>query len=89
MPPQTPSAFIRSRASGNSTGIMPSAAGSASASPVPCTNRLATSTAGETAAPHTAEAAPKTITPARNSRRRPNMSDSRPPSSSSPPAIST
>ncbi len=89
MPPQAPRAFIRSRESGNSTGIMPSAAGLASASPVPWTNRLATSIDEDTAAPHTAEAAPKTSTPARNSRRRPNRSDSRPPSSSSPPAIST
>src|SRR5215469_12701527 len=51
MPPQAPRAFIRSAESGNSSGIMPSAAGPAMASPVPCTNRLQTSIAGETAAP--------------------------------------
>jgi hypothetical protein len=89
IPPQTPRAFIRSRESGNSTGIMLSAAGLASASPVPCTNRLVTSIVGETAAPLTADATPKTSTPIRNSRRRPNRSASRPPSSSRPPAMST
>ena len=59
MPPQTPRAFIRSRESGNSTGIMPSAAGAASASPVPCTNRLETSIDEETAAPLAADADPE------------------------------
>ncbi len=89
MPPQIPSAFIRSRGSGNSSAIRPSDAGAAIASPAPCTNRLETSIAGATAAPHATEASAKTLTPARNSRRRPKRSASRPPSSSRPPAIST
>ena len=89
MPPQMPSAFIRSRGSGNSSAISPSDAGAASASPAPCANLLVTSIAGLTAAPHVADATANTATPHRNSRRRPRMSASRPPSSSNPPAIST
>ena len=88
-PPQIPSALIRSLGSGNSSPISPRAAGAASASPMPCTNRLETSIPGATAAPQSAEATAKRPTPVRNSRRRPKMSASRPPSSSSPPAMIT
>ena len=89
MPPHSPSALIRSCGSGNSSAISPSDAGAASASPIPCTNRDATSIPGLTAAPHVADATAKSATPIRKTWRRPRMSASRPPSSSKPPAIST
>jgi hypothetical protein len=89
MPPQIPSAFIRSRGSGNNKAIRPSEAGAARASPAPWTNREATSMVGSMAAPQVADAAANRATPSRNSFRRPRMSAIRPPSRSSPPAVST
>jgi hypothetical protein len=83
-----PIALVRSAGSGNSTAISPRAAGAASASPTPCTNRLDTSIAEFAAAPLVNDATANTATPVRNMRRRPSRSLNRPPSSNSPPAIS-
>ena len=66
-----PSAFVRSFGSVNSSAIMPSDAGAASASATPWPNRPATIIAWETAAPQTAEATAKRTTPVSSRRRRP------------------
>ena len=50
-PPKMPMALARSFGSVNSRATRPKAAGAAMASPMPWTNRLATSMAGLTAAP--------------------------------------
>ena len=58
-------------------------AGIISAAPTPCTTRLITSEVESTAKPAVAEERAKITTPARNIRRRPKMSPSRPPVASS------
>src|SRR5215471_16499334 len=57
------------------------------APPTPCTARAATSMPWEFARPHTADAAVKSATPARNKVRCPRRSPSRPPRSRKPPNV--
>ncbi len=59
--------------------MIESVPGIISAAPTPCTTRLITRSVGPWAKPAVAEERAKTITPARNMRRRPKMSPSRPP----------
>ena len=81
----TPIAFAWSRGSGNIVTIMPRITAELIAPPMPCTNRAATSISWLCARPHSSEATVNTPSPARNTRRRPIRSPSRPASSSSPP----
>ncbi|KQX66107.1 hypothetical protein ASD06_06880 [Angustibacter sp. Root456] len=80
-----PRARLRSRPSGTLTVSSASTAGAASAAPTPCTAREAMSHSPVVARPPTKEAAVKTSMPARKTRRRPNRSPARAPSSSRPP----
>ncbi len=64
---------------GNDWVMMARVAGIMNAAPMPCTARNATSTASFGAKPIAALAIPNTVTPNRNSLRRPKMSPSRPP----------
>ena len=82
---QTPSAFVRSSPSANVVVMIDSAAGETSAPPSPCSARAATSHVSVVARPFRSDAKLKIATPARNSRRRPNRSPARPPSSRKPP----
>ena len=63
--------------------------GAATAAPVPCTARATISVMPSVASPHTREAIVNTPTPDRNARLCPIASPTRPPSSSSPPKVST
>ena len=88
-PPMMPMALARSLAPVNSRATKPKAAGEESASPVPCSSRLATIMPELVAAPLRTDAPAKRDTPIRNMRLRPSRSARRPPSSSSPPAVRT
>jgi hypothetical protein len=81
----TANARARRRGSGNSVTIMPRITDAVIAAPTPCANRAAISSSGPPASPDTSDEAVKTTSPARNIRRRPTRSPSRPASSSSPP----
>jgi len=72
----------------NVTVSVESAAGASIAPNAPCAPRPITSTAKLFAAPPSADAAAKPTRPMISIRRRPTRSDSRPPSSSSPPKAS-
>ena len=85
---QTPSAFVRSSPSAKVVVMIESAAGETSAPPRPWSARAPTSQPSDVASPLSSEAAEKIATPARNSRRRPNRSPARPPSSRKPPNTS-
>ena len=63
--------------------------GAATAAPVPCTARATISVMPSVARPHTSDAMVNTPTPERNARLWPIASPTRPPSSSSPPNVST
>jgi hypothetical protein len=65
--------------------MIASAAGDSSAAPTPWPARAATRIVAVWARPEASEATVNTPSPARNIRRRPSVSASRPPSSSSPP----
>lgn len=86
---QMPIAFPRSDPSSKSVVMIERAAGASAAAPAPCTARRTISSPIECDSPPASEASPNTIRPAMNSRRRPNMSASRPPSSSRPPKART
>ena len=81
-PLQAPTARVRCRASGNIAEMIASVVGVASAAPAPCSTRPASSTLSPVASPEISEAAVNSAVPARNSRRRPYRSASRPPASS-------
>ena len=86
--PNTPNARARSLGCVNVVVRTDSAAGASTAPNTPCRARAPTSMANDWAAPPSAEAAAKPTRPMRNMRRRPNMSERRPPSSSRLPKAS-
>jgi hypothetical protein len=67
---------------------MESAPGEMMAAPTPCSARERMSISSVWARPHNAEPTMKTTRPIMNTRRRPNRSAIRPPSSSRPPKVS-
>ena len=81
-PAQVPIALPRS-SGGNALAMIDSVPGIMNAAPTPWTAREATSQPSVGAKPIVAEATAKTTTPNRNIRRRPKMSPSRPPVTSS------
>jgi hypothetical protein len=81
---QTPSALFRA-APVNMVETSDSAAGDSSAAPAPCATRPPISIAPLTASPLIADAAVKITRPVTSTRRAPNWSASRPPSSIIPP----
>ena len=85
--PQIPSALFRSAPSSNVVITIESAAGEMIAAPRPCTARAPISIPSDCARPQTSEAAVKTTTPTRKTRRRPSRSAARPPSSRKPPNV--
>ena len=82
--PKTPNALPRSRGSVNVEAIRASAAGAMNAALAPWSARPATSTSNVGAAPASADARPKPVSPMVSARRRPIRSEVLPPSSSSP-----
>ena len=78
-------AFACSRGSGNIVTIMPRITADAIAPPAPCTKRAPISTPWLCAVAQISEASVNTASPARNTRRWPIRSPSRPASSSRPP----
>ena len=82
---KAPMARACSLGSGNIVTIMPRMTAEVIAPPTPCTNRAAIRTISLCARPQPSEARLKTVRPARNTRRRPSRSPSRPANSSSPP----
>ena len=79
------SARIRAFASVNVVVTSAIVLGPAMAAPTPWTARATISSAAESARPPASEARVNTAVPRTNSRRRPNRSPARPPSSRSPP----
>ena len=86
--PEMPIAMVRSRALVNVATTIASDAGSTSAAPSPCTARAAISTPPLPARPAASEESVKMARPARNTRRLPKTSATRPPTRSSPPSTS-
>jgi hypothetical protein len=86
--PNTPIALARCAGSGKSDSTSDSATAEATAPPRPCTARAAIRNPCPGASPHASDAAVNTLIPAANSRRCPNKSPSRPPSSKNPPYVS-
>ena len=82
-PPIVPSARPRADAE-NAELTMATVAGSIRAPPTPWTTRAIKRTAKTGANPATAEAPAKSMEPSKKTRRRPNMSPTRPPRMSSP-----
>ena len=72
----------------NAAWMMASEPGVSSAPPMPCSARAAISTPMSGARPHRAEVIANQVTPMRNTRRRPNLSPSAPPSRISPASVS-
>ena len=87
MAPQMLRAVFRSRPSSKVTVRMERAAGDRIAAPSPCTARAVTNQPLDVANPQNREAVVKTITPVMNTRRRPSLSATRPPSMRNPPNI--
>src|SRR5262245_45042593 len=85
--PNTPIAWARSAGSVNSVIINDSATADTTAAPRPCTARAPTSMPWLVASPQVADAAVNSVMPSRNSRRCPNRSPNRPPSSRNPPKV--
>ena len=85
--PKKPIAFARSPGSVKSLMISASATAETTAPPTPCTARATTSAPWDWARPHTDEASVNSVIPPRKSRRWPNRSPSRPPSSRNPPKV--
>jgi hypothetical protein len=83
----TPMARLRGGPSGNVVVTRDSAAGATMAPPTPWIARAASSQAWLVANPPNREAAANRMMPAMNTLRRPRMSPTRPPSSSSPPKV--
>src|SRR5690606_30930241 len=83
-PLQLRPARARSAGRGKSWVISDSEAGVSSAAPTPCTARAAISMPPEVARPAASDASVNTVSPARNTRRAPSTSASRPPASMSP-----
>jgi len=85
---QMPMATLRSRALLNAATMMARVAGMSSAAPTPWMARMAMRMPPLAASPEASEATVKTARPAWKTRRRPNTSASRPPTSSSPARVS-
>ena len=83
--PHAPSAAFRSLPSAKVVLRIESAAGVIIAAPSPCSARAPISAASLQASPDRSEAPVKTMSPAMNTRRRPTMSATRPPSRRKPP----
>ena len=83
--PKMPIALARSAGSVKSVIISDSETADATAPPSPCTVRAVTSIHCVVERPQASEASVKRAIPARNSRRWPKRSPSRPPSSRNPP----
>ena len=86
--PKIPIAFARSAGSVKRFIISDSETAEATAPPSPCTDRAAMSIPWVVESPQTSEAAVKSVIPARNSRRCPKRSPSRPPRRRKPPYVS-
>ena len=86
--PKKPIAFVRSAGSWKSSRSSESATAETTAPPRPCTARAAISMFCEVESPQASEASVKSAIPPRKSRRWPNRSPSRPPSSRKPPKVS-
>ncbi len=86
--PKTPIAFARSAGSVNRNMISEKATAETTAPPSPCTARAPSSRRCELERPQPSEARVKSAMPARNSRRWPKRSPSRPPSRRKPPNVS-
>src|SRR3954454_13336604 len=87
MAPHRASARLRSRPGANEVAIRARVEAAANAAPAPCRPRPARSMAGSTASPQTADATVNTTMPARNVRRRPTTSPTRPASRRKPPNV--
>ncbi len=85
---QMPIALVRSFGSVNVAMMIASVVGISSAAPTPCTARLAISTAPLPASPAASDDTVNRARPARNVRRLPYTSATRPPTSSSPARVS-
>ena len=85
MPPQAPSALLRSAPSPNMFMTMDSAAGSTTAAPRPWMPRMMIRNVSLVASAQASEAAVKIASPAMNRRLRPSRSAARPPSRRNPP----
>jgi hypothetical protein len=88
MPPQMPSALLRSAPSLNMFITIDSAAGSSTAAPRPWKPRMTIRNVSVVASAHASEAPVKMASTAMNSRRRPSRSAALPPSSRNPPKVS-
>jgi hypothetical protein len=82
-------AALRAGPLGNVVATSASAVGDAMAEPTPCARRAITKVVSSHASPHRIDAMANSATPAMNVRLRPMVSPSRPPSSISPPNVST
>jgi hypothetical protein len=88
MPPQMPSALLRSAPSLNMFITIDSAAGTTTAAPRPWMPRMTIRNVSPVASAQANEAPVKITSPAMNRRRRPSRSAARPPSSRNPPKVS-
>ena len=68
---QTPTAVVRSRASSKVATMMASVVGTSSAAPRPCSSRMPISTLPLPASPAPSDESVNTVSPMKNSRRRP------------------
>ena len=82
-------AALRAGPFGNVVAISARAVGDAIAAPTPCSSRAVTRVVSFHASPHRTEAMVNSATPTMKVRLRPMMSPRRPPSSISPPKVST
>ena len=82
-------AALRAGPLGKVVAINARPVGEAIAAPTPCSSRAITSVASSQATPHSTEAMVNSATPTMKVRLRPMVSPSRPPSSISPPKVST
>ena len=88
MPPQMPSALLRSAPSPKVFITIDSAAGSTTAAPRPWIPRMMIRNVSLVASAQPSEAPVKTPSPAMNRRLRPSRSAARPPNSRNPPKVS-
>ena len=82
-------AVLRAGPLGNVVAISANPVGEAMAAPTPCSSRAVTRVLSSHAMPHRMEAIVNNETPTMNVRLRPMVSPRRPPSSMSPPKVST
>jgi hypothetical protein len=87
--PNTAIAALRDGPFGNVVATSAKPVGEAIAAPMPCNSRAVTRVKSSHAIPHSAEAMVNSATPTMKVRLRPMVSPRRPPSSISPPKVST